>query len=496
MVLLSPVNLFAYGGQVIGTINGSGVITSLIFDCSDPDNSFSMKLEEPGADYNAYSSNPNNCDDYNNFSINGYGALESHGNGNGTYVACFSKVYAGTFTTPCYSDHNVGQFAIFTRTSGVWAAEQNITPVYISSDINTNTTWKGPANYIVTGNINIAYGVTLTIDRGTRIKFSTTTQSSLTVNGTLTSVGIENSPTESNRIFFTSLSDTPITSAYAGEWGGINVNSGGVANFAYTTIRYAGASTTGAQIYNNGGTITFASSTVAFGTTYGIKNVAGTVTITNSDIGFNDYGLYLGGGSASVASTTIHDNSVYGIFNNTTNLINAENNWWATTTGPYNVGSNPTGGGDNVSDSDYLDFDPWIQAIHYTSGTGSVNAYEIRYTTSTTSPQFFNAISTWNALGNVNIATSTGSVDLDISTLSRSDFGWSGQWKGDPGNTDTLELNTYYYDINKIQNIITHELGHALGLDHSYTGNVMYAFVSTQTSLGSQDTYDYYSIWP
>jgi len=39
-------------------------------------------------------------------------------------------------------------------------------------------------------------------------------------------------------------------------------------------------------------------------------------------------------------------------------------------------------------------------------------------------------------------------------------------------------------------------MGHALWLDHSYTGNVMYFAQSSQTVLGPQDIADYNYLWP
>ncbi len=85
---------------------------------------------------------------------------------------------------------------------------------------------------------------------------------------------------------------------------------------------------------------------------------------------------------AIIDSNTIENNRVYGIFcgdsvfqpiiqhNNIINnfwegmvhtdsnaYINAENNWWGDSTGPYHPDSNPGGRGDTVSD--YVDFIPW-----------------------------------------------------------------------------------------------------------------------------------------
>ena len=58
-----------------------------------------------------------------------------------------------------------------------------------------------------------------------------------------------------------------------------------------------------------------------------------------------------------IDSNNIIDNIGYGIRNISSITINAENNWWGHTTGPYHS-TNPGGLGDTVSD--YVDFSPWL----------------------------------------------------------------------------------------------------------------------------------------
>jgi hypothetical protein len=395
----------------------------------------------------------------------------------------------------------------------------------VSSDITTSTTWDRGHLYFISGNIEITTGDTLTIEPGTIIKFDTSTASSLTVNGTLIAVGNAGDDHSLGEIFFTSSKDDSLlgldtnsdgnsTSPTAGDWGGIVIGSGGSATFNLAVVRYAGATGTAeAEVYNDGGTLTVENSDFVHGTTYGIKNLSGTTDISNkSDIGFNDYGIYNAGGTVSITGSVIHDNSLYGIYNNTVSNIVAENNYWGDPTGPYHNSSNLSGLGNAVSN--YVDFDPWTDYKHYISHElipdnycanfnecTSVYNNELRWknvNVTSYSSQLSSALSTWDALGSVDIIEDNSTPSLEVHESSVDDVNWKGRWIPEV-SPDSLILNSYYLTGNtssQIQNTITHEIGHALGLYHSYTGNIMYFNQTSQTSLGPQDESDYYYLWP
>jgi len=68
----------------------------------------------------------------------------------------------------------------------------------------------------------------------------------------------------------------------------------------------------------------------------------------------------------------IYSNNVYGLLNtSSTNIINAENNWWGANDGPSGVGP---GSGDAVSAN--VDYDPWLRKIEsFVAKYGDVNIY-------------------------------------------------------------------------------------------------------------------------
>ena len=79
-----------------------------------------------------------------------------------------------------------------------------------------------------------------------------------------------------------------------------------------------------------------------------------------------------------------------------------------------------------------------------------------------------------------------------------SDVNISNGWAGLTSANGTIQLNRYHMDSYppyKITNVVAHELGHALGLDHSTSTDLMDASITSHTSAqalsrNDKDSYD------
>ncbi len=206
----------------------------------------------------------------------------------------------------------------------------------ISGNIAPGTVWtKAESPYLLSAPINIPVGSSLTIEPGVIVKPGQP-NIGFSVSGTLNVLGSISDP-----IYFTSINDDSIgghngSSQWGDSWDGIVINSGASANFNYAILKNGGYSC--AEILNLGGTLTVLHS-----------------EITNSA----NFGIVHSGGTTMISQSSIHNNNGYGVYNSIAEPIDAKNNWWGSTVGPYHSLLNIDGLGNNRV-SDYVDFIPFL----------------------------------------------------------------------------------------------------------------------------------------
>ncbi|KAB2947523.1 MAG: matrixin family metalloprotease [Candidatus Methanoperedens sp.] len=107
----------------------------------------------------------------------------------------------------------------------------------------------------------------------------------------------------------------------------------------------------------------------------------------------------------------------------------------------------------------------------------------------------------WNALGKVNIAPDTiwTYEDLTYSDYYNPSSGFPAYYDPNDYDGDDLMFNQYLMNgltSDEKKKVAIHELGHALGLEHSYIPNVMVQGQYSYTQLGSHDIEDYNYLYP
>ena len=163
--------------------------------------------------------------------------------------------------------------------------------------------------YIVTGNVTVPDGLTLTIEAGVEVKFNSDRM--MIINGTLVAEG-----TETEHITFTSSQGTPAP----GDWRYLSfegADSGCTLDNCDLSYGGAYAWTCIIGIGSGGSNVQISNSTISHSSAYGIFcYFSGSPTITNCTIHDNaSYGIYCSGSSdtPAISNCTIRDNGSYAI---------------------------------------------------------------------------------------------------------------------------------------------------------------------------------------
>jgi hypothetical protein len=144
----------------------------------------------------------------------------------------------------------------------------------VSGHITQDTTWDLTGSpYIVTGDVTVDAGFTLTIKPGVQVRFNG--NFGIIILGRLSAEGGETQP-----ILFTSNQHVPA----AGDWGMLDFRLGSQLNhLRYTIIEYGGnASRVGAQIVTNTSSLIIEHSILRYSSTRGIRLYQSSATISNN----------------------------------------------------------------------------------------------------------------------------------------------------------------------------------------------------------------------
>lgn len=140
-----------------------------------------------------------------------------------------------------------------------------------------------------------------------------------------------------------------------------------------------------------------------------------------------------------------------------------------------------------------------VASAHFL-GYDSVDDREIRYDESTKyNSELSNALWQWNGVGSVDYKVDTWATyeDVHFNDARRSDVSWVGLYSNEWG-TDQIYYNVYYmdgYTWCRRTKTVLHEMGHALGLHHSYWPNIMAQGDVGSCTLQAHDKSDYRALW-
>ncbi|MBN2175737.1 MAG: right-handed parallel beta-helix repeat-containing protein [Bacteroidales bacterium] len=238
-----------------------------------------------------------------------------------------------------------------------------------SGYINTETWYASGNPHIITNNLFVNSGHTLTIEAGCIIKFDGNYR--FVVWGALHADG-----TDANHILFTSNEPLPA----AGDWRYIHFQGAAAGTYMnYCDISYGGSQNNNASILleSNDGNVSLNYCVIEYSDDFGICENWNGSNISNCTIRYSDKsGIYVNGGATNISGCTIENNTDYGIYYNNDYTPATISNTSITNNGNYailtygNLVTNITGNmsisGNNPDairvegNNNYLDSGTWL----------------------------------------------------------------------------------------------------------------------------------------
>lgn len=239
--------------------------------------------------------------------------------------------------------------------------------VVVQDSITVDTVWSPEYGvYILDGQMSVATNTTLTLMPGTVVKLKL--NSGIFVDGVI----VADASGTTTPIVFTSFEDdeyggdtnqnSTSTTPNSGSWLGVALNPGSTGDLNNVVFKYSGQPTIGVSNYGglsvNSAKLVIRNSFISANGRHGLANIQGEVSIADSVIENNIFGVYAESGKTQLENNIIRNNSVEGVHATVYGELNLVNNQFISnqSTGSVGVGVRFTHTGNSSLDKSYRGF--------------------------------------------------------------------------------------------------------------------------------------------